>query len=154
MLRRLDTDVVVIPLSTIKAKLAEVLKAEGFIKDFILHKDPVQGSMTLVLRFSPTKEPRHHGHQAHQQARPASATLTAVEIPEVLNGLRDRDSVDLARGVGGSRRQGLKAWAASCSARFGSLTEPAAVLAETKAILRCPALENNPSRFPTRSKSP
>ena len=48
---------VIMPLSNIKARLAEVLKSEGFIKDYILHKDAIQGSMTVVLRYGQNKEP-------------------------------------------------------------------------------------------------
>ncbi len=79
-------DKVVIPMSSIKAKLAEVLKAEGFIKDFILHKDQVQGSMTLVLRYGPAKEPAITG--IRRTSKPGLRRYTNKrEIPEVLNGL-------------------------------------------------------------------
>ncbi len=103
-------DKVLIPMSSIKAKLAEVLKAEGFIKDFILHKDPVQGSITLVLRYSQTKEPAITGIK--RQSKPGLRRYTNKrEIPEVLNGLGiailstsqgvlvDRDAK--AKGLGG-----------------------------------------------------
>jgi small subunit ribosomal protein S8 len=103
-------DKVLVPMSTIKAKLAEVLKAEGFIKDFILHKDQVQGSITLVLRYSPSKEPAITGIK--RQSKPGLRRYTNKrEIPEVLNGLGiailstsqgvlvDRDAQ--AKGLGG-----------------------------------------------------
>jgi small subunit ribosomal protein S8 len=103
-------DKVVIPMSSIKAKLAEVLKAEGFIKDFILHKDQVQGSMTLVLRYDASKEPAITGIK--RQSKPGLRRYTNKrEIPEVLNGLGiailstsqgvlvDRDAK--AKGLGG-----------------------------------------------------
>jgi small subunit ribosomal protein S8 len=79
-------DKVVIPMSSVKAKLAEVLKAEGFIKDFILHKDQVQGSITVVLRYSPEKEPAITGIK--RISKPGLRRYTNKrEIPEVLNGL-------------------------------------------------------------------
>jgi small subunit ribosomal protein S8 len=103
-------DKVLVPMSTIKAKLAEVLKAEGFIKDFILHKDQVQGSMTLVLRYSPTKEPAITGIK--RISKPGLRRYANKrQIPEVLNGLGiailstsrgvlvDRDAK--AKGLGG-----------------------------------------------------
>jgi small subunit ribosomal protein S8 len=101
---------VVFPMSTIKARLAEVLKSEGFIKDFILHKDSNQGTMTVVLRYSPTKEPAITGIK--RASRPGLRLYNnKKEIPEVLNGLGvailstskgvlvDRDA--RAKGVGG-----------------------------------------------------
>lgn len=101
---------VVIPMSTIKAKLAEVLKAEGFIKDFILHKDPVQGSITVVLRYSASKEPAITGIK--RISKPGLRRYNNKrEIPDVLDGLGiailstsqgvlvDRDAK--AKGLGG-----------------------------------------------------
>ncbi len=77
---------VVIPMSNIKARLAEVLKAEGFIKDFILHKDSNQGTLTVVLRYSATKEPAITGIK--RASRPGLRLYNnKKEIPEVLNGL-------------------------------------------------------------------
>jgi small subunit ribosomal protein S8 len=103
-------DKVLVPMSSIKAKLAEVLKAEGFIKDFILHKDQVQGSITLVLRYSPTKEPAITGIK--RISKPGLRRYSNKrQIPEVLNGLGiailstsrgvlvDRDAK--AKGLGG-----------------------------------------------------
>jgi small subunit ribosomal protein S8 len=79
-------DKVVMPLSNIKARLAEVLKSEGFIKDFILHKDDNQGSMTVVLRYSANKEPAITGIK--RASRPGLRRYSRKhEIPEVLNGL-------------------------------------------------------------------
>jgi small subunit ribosomal protein S8 len=79
-------DKVVVPMSSIKAKLAEVLKAEGFIKDFILHKDQVQGSITMVLRYSPSKEPAITGIK--RISKPGLRRYANKrQIPEVLNGL-------------------------------------------------------------------
>jgi small subunit ribosomal protein S8 len=76
---------VVIPLSTMKTRLAEVLKAEGFIKDFIVHKDSAQGSMTVVLRYT-DKEPAITGIK--RASRPGLRLYANKhEIPEVLNGL-------------------------------------------------------------------
>ena len=103
-------DKVVVPMSSIKAKLAEVLKAEGFIKDFILHKDQVQGSITLVLRYGPSREPAITGIK--RVSKPGLRRYANKrQIPEVLNGLGiailstsrgvlvDRDAK--AKGLGG-----------------------------------------------------
>jgi small subunit ribosomal protein S8 len=77
---------VLIPGSRIKARVAEVLKAEGFIKDFILHKDATQGSLTVVLRYGPDREPAITGIK--RTSKPGLRRYSAKrEIPEVLNGL-------------------------------------------------------------------
>jgi len=77
---------VVIPASGIKVKICEVLKAEGFIRDFILHKDQVQGSITVVLRYSPEKEPAITGIK--RESKPGLRRYTPKrDIPVVLNGL-------------------------------------------------------------------
>ncbi|MGO9921204.1 MAG: 30S ribosomal protein S8 [Isosphaeraceae bacterium] len=77
---------VLIPGSGIKTRVAEVLKAEGFIKDFILHKDDKQGSLTVVLRYGPDREPAITG--IRRTSKPGLRRYsTKREIPEVLNGL-------------------------------------------------------------------
>lgn len=77
---------VLIPGSTIKARIAEVLKAEGFIKDFVLHKDNKQGSITVVLRYGPDREPAITG--IRRASRPGLRRYTGKDdVPEVLNGL-------------------------------------------------------------------
>jgi small subunit ribosomal protein S8 len=77
---------VLIPGSRIKTRIAEVLKSEGFIKDFILHKDDRQGSLTVVLRYGPDREPTITGIK--RTSKPGLRRYSAKrEIPEVLNGL-------------------------------------------------------------------
>jgi small subunit ribosomal protein S8 len=77
---------VLIPGSKLKARLAEVLKAEGFIKDFVLHKDDKQGSITVVLRYSTEKEPAITG--IRRASRPGLRRYAGKnDMPEVLNGL-------------------------------------------------------------------
>jgi small subunit ribosomal protein S8 len=103
-------DKVVIPNSTLKVRLAEVLKAEGFIKDFIVHKDSKQGSITVVLRYGPDREPVITG--IRRISRPGLRRYAQKRaIPDVLNGLgvsilstsqglmADREA--RAKGVGG-----------------------------------------------------
>ena len=41
---------VLVPASNLKTRIAEVLKAEGFIRDCVLHKDEAkQGAITILL---------------------------------------------------------------------------------------------------------
>lgn len=77
---------VMIPGSRIKTRLAEVLKAEGFIKDFIVHKDDKQGSLTVILRYGPDREAAITGIK--RTSKPGLRRYSSKrEIPDVLNGL-------------------------------------------------------------------
>jgi small subunit ribosomal protein S8 len=77
---------VLIPGSTIKTRIAEVLKSEGFIKDFIVHKDDKQGSLTVILRYGPDREPTITGIK--RTSKPGLRRYSSKrEIPDVLNGL-------------------------------------------------------------------
>ncbi|MEE0509977.1 MAG: 30S ribosomal protein S8, partial [Peptococcaceae bacterium] len=45
-----------IPASKTKVRLAEILKAEGFIKDFEVAEDNVQGKIVVSLKYGPNRE--------------------------------------------------------------------------------------------------
>jgi small subunit ribosomal protein S8 len=49
-------DTVVMPTSLKKARIAKVLKAEGYIKDYQVSNDGVQGTLTINLKYGPNKE--------------------------------------------------------------------------------------------------
>jgi small subunit ribosomal protein S8 len=49
-------DKVEIPASKIKQAIAQVLKAEGFIKDFEIIKDDKQGVLRASLKYGPNRE--------------------------------------------------------------------------------------------------
>lgn len=49
-------DKVEIPASKIKQAIAQVLKAEGFIKDFEIVKDDKQGMLRASLKYGPNRE--------------------------------------------------------------------------------------------------
>ncbi|AIF50137.1 MULTISPECIES: 30S ribosomal protein S8 [unclassified Pelosinus] len=49
-------DKVEIPASKIKQAIAQVLKAEGFIKDFEIVKDDKQGVLRASLKYGPNRE--------------------------------------------------------------------------------------------------
>jgi small subunit ribosomal protein S8 len=42
---------VVLPMSKLKVRIAEVLKSEGFVKDVHQHQNGPQGEMTIVLKY-------------------------------------------------------------------------------------------------------
>ena len=49
-------DKVEIPASKIKNSIADVLKEEGFIKDYTLTEDNKQGILTVSLKYGPNRE--------------------------------------------------------------------------------------------------
>lgn len=76
----------VIPLSKLKHQIAEVLKAEGFVKDVHVHKTSAQGEMTVVLRYD------HEGAPAFthvkRMSKPGLRRYVGYDkLPRVLNGL-------------------------------------------------------------------
>ena len=77
---------VVMPASTMKLNVAQVLKAEGFIKDVHQHKNDVQGEITIVLKYD------RDGSAAFSQIKRLSKPglrryIGYQDLPRVLNGL-------------------------------------------------------------------
>jgi small subunit ribosomal protein S8 len=77
---------VLVPASRLKARIAEVLKDEGFIKDFVLHQDGRQGAITILLKYSGDREPAIS--EIKRVSRPGLRRYVATDsIPRVLNGM-------------------------------------------------------------------
>jgi small subunit ribosomal protein S8 len=77
---------VLMPASGLKLRLAEVLKNEGFIQDFVRHEDGVQGTITIILKYGPDREPAIS--DIKRVSKPGLRRYVATdEIPRVLNGL-------------------------------------------------------------------
>ena len=78
---------VLIPASNLKGRIAEVLKAEGFIKDYVVHKDEAkQGAITIFLKYGPDREPAIS--DIKRVSKPGLRRYVATDgIPRVLNGL-------------------------------------------------------------------
>ena len=73
------------PNSKMKARIAEVLKEEGFIKNFRVREDGRQGVLKLYLKY-------HNGDAAirgiKRISKPGRRTyVSSRDIPRVLNGL-------------------------------------------------------------------
>jgi small subunit ribosomal protein S8 len=49
-------ETVVMPTSLKKARIAKVLKDEGYIRDFQVSDEGVQGTLTINLKYGPNKE--------------------------------------------------------------------------------------------------
>ena len=77
---------VLVPKSGLKVRIAEVLREEGFIKDFVVHQDGVQGAITIVLKYSADREPAIS--DIKRVSKPGLRRYVANEsIPKVLNGM-------------------------------------------------------------------
>ena len=77
---------VLIPASRLKVKLAEVLRDEGFIKEFVRHEDGVQGAITILLKYGADREPVIS--DIKRVSKPGLRRYVPTsEIPRVLNGM-------------------------------------------------------------------
>ena len=77
---------VLVPKSRLKIRIAEVLKDEGFIKDFVLHQDGAQGAITILLKYSADREPAIS--DIKRVSKPGLRRYVPTgSIPRVLNGL-------------------------------------------------------------------
>jgi small subunit ribosomal protein S8 len=77
---------VLVPASRLKLRIAEVLKEEGFIKDYVRHEDGVQGAITILLKYTPERDPAIT--DIKRVSRPGLRRYVPTdEIPRVLNGM-------------------------------------------------------------------
>jgi small subunit ribosomal protein S8 len=77
---------VLVPRSRLKIRIAEVLKEEGFIKDFLVHHDGPQGAITILLKYSADREPAIS--DIKRVSRPGLRRYVPTDsIPRVLNGM-------------------------------------------------------------------
>jgi len=77
---------VLVPKSGLKVRLAEVLKDEGFIKDFIVHQDGVQGAISILLKYSAEREPAIS--DIKRVSKPGLRRYVPNDsIPRILNGM-------------------------------------------------------------------
>jgi len=78
---------VLVPASNLKTRIAEVLKSEGFIKDYVMHRDEAkQGAITIFLKYGPDREPAIS--DIKRVSKPGLRRYVATgNIPRVLNGL-------------------------------------------------------------------
>lgn len=77
---------VVIPASRLKLRIAEVLKDEGFIKDFVRHEEGPQGAITVLLKYSADRAPAIT--DIKRVSKPGLRRYVPTDsIPRVLNGM-------------------------------------------------------------------
>lgn len=79
-------DSVEIPASNIKKSLAEILKQEGFIRDYEVTEDGKQGVIKVTLKYGPNGERVISGLK--RISKPGLRSyVKADDVPKVLNGL-------------------------------------------------------------------
>ncbi len=77
---------VLVPRSRLKIRIAEVLKEEGFIRDFVVHQDGVQGAISILLKYSADREPAIS--DIKRVSKPGLRRYVPNDsIPRVLNGM-------------------------------------------------------------------
>jgi small subunit ribosomal protein S8 len=77
---------VLVPRSRLKVRIAEVLKDEGFIKDFVIDDDGPQGAITILLKYSAEREPAIS--DIKRVSKPGLRRYVPNDsIPRVLNGM-------------------------------------------------------------------
>ena len=75
-----------VPASKLKLELARILKEEGFIKDYKVLDENVQGTIELTLKYGENKERVITGLK--RISKPGLRVYAkADEVPKVLNGL-------------------------------------------------------------------
>ncbi|RPJ83151.1 MAG: 30S ribosomal protein S8 [Deltaproteobacteria bacterium] len=79
-------DSVKMPKSNVKVDIARVLKEEGFIRDYRVSEDDIQGTLTLDLKYGPLRESVITGIK--RVSKPGLRQYAkAKDVPVVLNGL-------------------------------------------------------------------
>ena len=75
-----------VPASNLKVSLAKILKDEGFIEDYKIVNDNVQGTIVITLKYGQNKERVITGLK--RISKPGLRVYAkAGEVPKVLNGL-------------------------------------------------------------------
>ena len=79
-------DVVEIPGSRMKLAIADILKSEGFIKEFEFKKDNKQGMIKIFLKYGPSREKVLTGLK--RISKPGLRVYAPKDaLPKVLSGL-------------------------------------------------------------------
>jgi small subunit ribosomal protein S8 len=79
-------DRIELPASKLKVEIAKILKSEGFISNYKLTEDKVQGTLRIYLKYADSGESVIHGIE--RISRPGRRVYrNKQEIPRVLGGL-------------------------------------------------------------------
>jgi small subunit ribosomal protein S8 len=81
-----EKKVVAMPHSKMKSELARILKAEGFIKDYIMENDDGKSVLKIFLKYTMDREPVIQG--LRRISKPSCRKyVNSEEIPRVLGGI-------------------------------------------------------------------
>ncbi len=95
---RMRHEKVEMPASRLKADILTVLKKEGFIVDYTVVKDGVQGKIVVTLKYTSSKERVIKGLK--RISKPGLRVYTSVdELPRVLNGLGGVALISTSKGI-------------------------------------------------------
>src|SRR2546428_11009483 len=83
---RAEHEKVDIPASRLKVRVAEILKDEGFIKNFRLLEDATQGTLRVYLKYGGAKEKKISG-VVRVSTPGRRGYVTRDRIPAVLRGM-------------------------------------------------------------------
>ena len=76
-----------VPMSKTKRRIADILKAEGYIEDYEVKEDAVQGTLVVTLRYQ-GEEMESPIHGLQRVSTPGRRIYSkSDEIPQVLGGL-------------------------------------------------------------------
>ncbi len=79
-------DKLTLPSSNLKVQVAQALKSEGFIADFIIHEKKPQNELTLLLKYGPNRESVITGIK--RESKPGLRRYVNVrDIPRVKGGM-------------------------------------------------------------------
>jgi small subunit ribosomal protein S8 len=83
---RAHHDRVVLPASRTKVQILNVLKAEGFVGDVVVHEKAPQNEISVFLKYGPERTPVITG--IRRESKPGLRRYVPVrDIPRVLGGL-------------------------------------------------------------------
>jgi small subunit ribosomal protein S8 len=84
--QRAGLEEITLPKSTLKQRICEVLRDEGFVREVTAKVDGVQGSLTVVLKYDDEKRPAIS--EIKRQSKPGLRRYVKhTDIPKVMNGL-------------------------------------------------------------------
>jgi small subunit ribosomal protein S8 len=83
---RVGRRMVLIPKSKICTGIAQALKEEGYIEDFDVIDDPIQGQIRVKLKYSMSGDKVIH--EISRASKPGRRLYSKVEsLPQILNGM-------------------------------------------------------------------
>jgi small subunit ribosomal protein S8 len=79
-------DEIAMPSSKLKASIADILKSEGYIRDYLVEPSKPQATLRMALKYSPTRERAISG--VRRVSKPGLRVYAKRdEVPRVLGGL-------------------------------------------------------------------